>query len=145
MAGEDFRLFRETLSEVWPGLFLSGVPVSYDGFRMVVSCELYQRRSLVKPFAGLLLHVPFEDGDASSLPLGSFESVAEAVVHALKRDERVLLHCTAGLNRSALVMGFVLVRLGMTPLEAIGRMRDARSEWVLCNEAFEKFLLTEGG
>lgn len=54
-----------------------------------------------------------------------------------------LVHCQAGLNRSAVVTARALM-LGpeqMTARQAIDLLRTARSPAVLCNEAFEKWLL----
>jgi protein-tyrosine phosphatase len=147
MSEEDFGRFRETLSGLIPGLFLSGVPASYAGFPVVVSCELYQRKRLLGSIdeGSLFLHVPFEDGDARGLPLGSFDTVAEAVERSLARMERVLVHCTAGLNRGALVAAWVLVRGGFVPSaeDAVSLIRARRSEWCLCNADFLDLLLTE--
>jgi hypothetical protein len=54
-----------------------------------------------------------------------------------------LVHCQAGLNRSALVTGLALVRGGMKPAEAIALLREKRSPAVLCNSAFERWLLNQ--
>lgn len=51
-----------------------------------------------------------------------------------------LVHCQAGLNRSALIAGTVLVLQGRTPDEAIALMRERRSPAVLCNPVFEQWL-----
>jgi hypothetical protein len=52
-----------------------------------------------------------------------------------------LVHCQAGLNRSALVAGLALVRSGVAPAEAIALLRQKRSADVLFNNAFERWLL----
>jgi hypothetical protein len=52
-----------------------------------------------------------------------------------------LVHCQAGLNRSALVAGLALVRSGMAPRDAIALLRQKRSTDVLFNNAFERWLL----
>ena len=54
-----------------------------------------------------------------------------------------LVHCQAGLNRSALVAGLALVRSGMTPRDAIALLRQKRSLDVLFNKAFERWLLVQ--
>jgi protein-tyrosine phosphatase len=52
-----------------------------------------------------------------------------------------LVHCQAGLNRSALVAGLALIRSGMAPRDAIALLRQKRSSDVLFNKAFERWLL----
>jgi protein-tyrosine phosphatase len=55
-----------------------------------------------------------------------------------------LIHCQAGLNRSALVAGLALIRSGMAPRDAIALLRQKRSTEVLFNNAFERWLLQLG-
>lgn len=55
-----------------------------------------------------------------------------------------LVHCQAGLNRSGLVAATALTRREKAPLtgrEAIRLLRETRSPAVLCNPAFEAFVL----
>lgn len=58
-----------------------------------------------------------------------------------------LVHCQAGINRSALVSAYALILAGRTPDEAISLLRAQRSPTVLSNETFEGFLrsLPAGG
>lgn len=54
-----------------------------------------------------------------------------------------LVHCQAGLNRSGLVAALALIRgpEQMTGAQAIHWLRAKRSPAVLCNPAFEEFVL----
>jgi protein-tyrosine phosphatase len=62
----------------------------------------------------------------------------------LWKDGPILIHCAAGLNRSGLIMGLMLVRSGqMTAQEAIDAMRQKRSQAVLFNTTFRNWLLTQ--
>ena len=63
-------------------------------------------------------------------------------VGAVSKIGMTLVHCQAGLNRSALVAGLSLIRGGMKPKEAISLLREKRCDAVLCNLAFEKYLLS---
>jgi protein-tyrosine phosphatase len=54
-----------------------------------------------------------------------------------------LVHCQAGLNRSALVAGLSLILGGMDPAEAIKLLREKRCDAVLCNAHFERWLLEQ--
>jgi protein-tyrosine phosphatase len=48
------------------------------------------------------------------------------------------------LNRSALVAGMALILDGWKPADAIALLREKRSPAVLCNPAFEQWLLSYG-
>jgi protein-tyrosine phosphatase len=58
-----------------------------------------------------------------------------------KNGKRVLIRCQAGWNRSGLITALVLIREGYSARDAIDMQRKRRSEWVLCNEHFERWLL----
>ena len=66
------------------------------------------------------------------------------IVEAAHRDwiagSRVLIRCQAGLNRSGLVLGLVLIRAGYTPVEAIELIRQKRFHRALFNSTFERYL-----
>lgn len=55
-------------------------------------------------------------------------------------DGPLLIHCRAGLNRSALVAAYVLMRRGRSADEAISLLREKRGPEVLCNPTFETWL-----
>lgn len=62
------------------------------------------------------------------------------VVERLRAGGDVLVHCQAGLNRSALIAAATLVKLGHTPDDAVALLRRQRSPAVLCNPTFETFV-----
>lgn len=68
------------------------------------------------------------------------DNVADVAVRML-REGKTLIHCQAGLNRSNLIAALALRKLGRTSREAIDLLREKRSPVVLCNQAFERFLL----
>jgi len=59
-----------------------------------------------------------------------------------KSGKKVLIRCQAGLNRSGLVMALVLIRDGYSAVDAITLMREKRSDAVLCNQSFARWLLS---
>lgn len=63
-------------------------------------------------------------------------------VNVCAEDGPTLVHCQAGLNRSNLIAATALVRSGVfSPQAAIDLLRERRSPAILCNHAFEEFVL----
>lgn len=58
----------------------------------------------------------------------------------LLRGKRVLVTCAAGLNRSGLVVGLVLVGAGVPGERAVKAVRAARGSQALSNPSFEALL-----
>lgn len=57
-----------------------------------------------------------------------------------------LVHCQAGLNRSGLVTAAYLIAMERkSPAKAIALLREKRCDAVLCNKAFEAYLMSLGG
>lgn len=67
------------------------------------------------------------------------------VAHACVEDGPTLIHCQAGLNRSSLVAALVLIRMGLSGRKAVDLLREKRSPAVLCNKAFERYVLAHDG
>lgn len=65
-------------------------------------------------------------------------------VSAVSKIGMTLVHCQAGLNRSALIAGLSLIRDGMPPADAIRLLREQRCDAVLCNQSFERWLTQQG-
>jgi protein-tyrosine phosphatase len=87
------------------------------------------------------LTVRMIDGDVVDEEL--VRSVALAI-NECRRDGTTLVHCQAGLNRSALVTALALMTGdGMGAAEAIALLRAKRSPAVLCNRTFERWLLDQ--
>lgn len=88
------------------------------------------------------LRYPFHDGEVGKdIFARDLFFLTKYVDDELKLGKRVLVRCLAGLNRSGLINSLVLVRHGFDPLVALETVRQARSEWVLCNPDFEEWFL----
>jgi LmbE family N-acetylglucosaminyl deacetylase len=70
------------------------------------------------------LHLPTED--ARPVAGAHLDAGVAWVGAALDRGERVLIHCTYGIGRSALLACCVLVRRGLDPRQALSLVRRAR-------------------
>lgn len=85
----------------------------------------------------LYLYYPFEDDD---VPDATFINALGAFLAELHRGgHRVLLHCSMGLNRSPLVAGVVLHKLGWNGCDAVERLRERRPG-ALFNEQYSSYL-----
>lgn len=122
-----------------------------DTFDMVVS--LYQRRvrdfgtgqsdpdPLYEPGPGVNhMHYRMADSDLDAEHHNALDEMAMHVIEALDRGEKVLIRCQAGINRAALLTGLVMLQLGWSADDAIARMREVRSPFVLFNTSFGQYL-----
>lgn len=69
------------------------------------------------------------------------DEVSDLVVEALTYSGNVLVHCQAGINRSNLIAGAALIKMGRTPTEAVALLREKRSPHVLANRDFYNYLM----
>ena len=123
---------------LWQGGCINGVSLKGQ-FRHVVSLYPWERYNPDKELDSFLEVRLYDEGALPNLDQLYF--VAKWV-NQCRKTGPVLVHCQAGLNRSGLVTGLALVLDGMAPAEAIKTMRERRCPAVLCNKAFERFLLS---
>ena len=89
----------------------------------------------------LYLYYPIYDEDLPNLD--KLGAIADLAASLIRSGHRVLSHCGMGLNRSALVAGLTLCRLGMSGPDAVARLRACRPG-ALFNERFAEFLASIG-
>lgn len=138
---EDYQ----RVDEVWPRVWMSGKPVDglYQRFELAVSCEQHPRMREIYQARGVFHHYPMIDDENFPIDEQELKTTVEIIEKHYQKGHQILVHCTGGLNRSGLVLASWLQKRGLTPLEAIELLRKKRSEYVLCNEGFERFLLWE--
>lgn len=78
----------------------------------------------------------YDSADGNGPSADDVTKAALQVCQALDKGP-TLVHCQAGLNRSALIAATALWARGMNIGEAIDLLRERRSPAVLCNPAFE--------
>lgn len=83
--------------------------------------------------------VEMYDSLDGALAKDQMEALADWVNEKVKLGP-TLVHCQAGINRSAFVTGLALIRRGVPADDAIRIMREKRSDRVLSNQAFELWL-----
>jgi protein-tyrosine phosphatase len=89
------------------------------------------------------LYVYFPIYDEELPNLGKLGAVASLGAHLIENGHRVLSHCGMGYNRSALVAGSILHRLGMRGPDIVDRLRERRPG-ALFNEVFAEHLRSLG-
>lgn len=128
----DVPLISHVHEGLWQGGCMHGVVLPAD-FDLVLSLYPWEQYTLT----GKTKRHEVKLYDSLDQEVDAVDGLADLVVRQLKKDQTVLVHCQAGLNRSGLVAAVVLVKLGFTPDDAIRKLRESRCELVLSNEAFE--------
>lgn len=78
--------------------------------------------------------------DSSIIPdVGLLNRLAD-MVNEFTSKGVVLVHCSAGINRSSLVVALALIKQGQDPRTVVARLRQLRGSDVLYNETFEQWL-----
>lgn len=146
----DFPLW----SEVLPNLWLGGTD-DFDTIDHVA--DTYAERNITpKDFDAVVtlyawarpvdwmvaeMRYGFYDSDTKHIDEARLYDAVNFAHQMWKAGKKVLIRCQAGINRSGLTMGLVLMKEGYPAEEAIALMRDKRSKFVLLNHDFVKFLM----
>jgi protein-tyrosine phosphatase len=139
---EWFPLPTEPFTEVAPGLSIgSGLvqpdPADYDSV-------LTLHRSL-PAMPAPVMERRWHISDGQMPDKDDLASVVGWVIYRWVIDEdRVLIRCMQGLNRSGLVAARALIGNLVDPAEAIDQIRRTRSPYALCNPVFVAHLQSFG-
>lgn len=121
---------------LWQGGCIGGMHLP-DDFEFVVSLYPWERYEI----GPKTVRIEAELYDAAEMPDERQIRDLARIVNAFRAHGKTLVHCQAGLNRSALVSGLALVLGGMPAAQAIALLRGQRSPAVLSNKVFEDWLL----
>jgi protein-tyrosine phosphatase len=88
-----------------------------------------------------LLYIYFPIDDAELPDLDKLHAVAKLGATLVTQGHKVLTHCALGFNRSALIVGLILMHLGITGEEAVALLRRKRAG-ALFNPIFATYLCT---
>lgn len=134
------RLYVDLISHIQDNLYvggcINGIELG-DFFGHIFSMYAWERYSFSDDtkFHEVVMY------DNGVVDVEAVNKYSKLIVDALDTGENVLVHCQAGINRSNLLSGAALVRMGHTPEDAIALLRNGRSNLVLANGVFEEFLL----
>ncbi len=152
MFNEDAQLYSEILPALWQGgtedddSIYHGqkrLPTISDPrpFDAVVSLCAYTQPVgwLTKEF-----RYAFADGPVEPDVYEEVERIADWAYLEWKSGSRVLIRCQAGLNRSGLVTGLVLLRDNLPIDEILKLIRSKRGPYALSNNHFMDYLVKWG-
>lgn len=108
----------------------------------VVSLAPWWRYKNMEDVRKSYLEVKMYDSKDGILPE---KQIGQIVSWAMKCVEEgpTLIHCQAGLNRSSFIAALTLIGVyGFSGREAVDLLREKRSPAVLCNKAFENYVLS---
>ena len=129
---DDSRLYVSSTIDDWTVLQQLAISVVVD-----LECTLDQGIP-ARPGGILYVYFPFEDTQLPDTDM--LDASAEFATHLLKSGFRVLVHCGPGLNRSPLLAGLVLHRLGWSASAAVERLRERRPG-ALFNDEYYDYLM----
>lgn len=131
----DVPYISQITGNLWTGGCTNGLilPEHIEHVISLYPWEAYTVRHAVRSALSVVMY------DSEDQGFGQVDAIA-AWVNACRGDGPTLVHCQAGLNRSALVAARALTLGGMHSLDAVALMRLKRSPAVLCNEAFVTWL-----
>lgn len=130
---DEGRLFISPVISDWQIVSSYGVDTVIDlegGIDECIPCV---------PNGCLYVYFPIYDEDLPNLE--KLEAVVSLGAHLVRSGHRVLSHCGMGFNRSALVAGRILHRLGMPGPVVVERLRERRPG-ALFNEVFAEHIRT---
>ncbi len=118
------------MQQVLPNLYISDAPSTRDlpsdhDFDEVVTLGYFDSMGYSRPEASTTNdEFVFPDGPHE---YDTFEAAVEYVLAALDRDEKVLVHCQAGVSRSGGVCSVVVAEeAGKSLAEALAHVQEAR-------------------
>jgi len=134
----DVPLISHIEGNLWMGGCIGGVRLD-DDFKHVVSLYPWEQYSLTR----FTDRAEFQLYDGADIPDERLLGRAVRYTNRCLEDGKTLVHCQAGLNRSGLISALSLIERGWSPGHAIQLLRAKRHDLVLCNKAFEEYLLEQ--
>ncbi len=128
---DEARLFISPAIREWSPVAALGIDTVFDMDGGLDECIP------TTPEGCLYIYFPIYDEDLP--PLTRLHAVATLGADLIKGGHRVLSHCGLGFNRSALVAGMIMHKLGTPGHHAVERIRSRRPG-ALFNDVFAEYL-----
>jgi protein-tyrosine phosphatase len=136
---------RMVIAEIIPGLYQSSKfnPKDFSTLKQLKITAIIDLQGEVDALPKFVTpedynYWPIHD-DNYLPPLSELNGVAQWGVLKLSRGKNLLVHCTAGHNRSGLVNGVILVKLGYTGKAASALIRS-KMPGALANPVFREYV-----
>lgn len=139
---ESSKIFTDASGgELWMG----GSPYTLpkEKWNVLVSLEATPSPAILHSVRHEGIHVWHPIFDNVLVDEHAIRSISALVADRVEMGNRVLVHCSAGLNRSGLVVARSLIFMGYEPLDAISLIRAKRSPSALFNTDYENWLRKE--
>lgn len=131
---------NEIVDNLWIGAQPRDPYESIQDFKYVICCNGMPYYN-IKPWQ-IVVVAPFDDCHA--LPPEDFLDKLATLASEYAYEGKTLVHCLAGINRSAMVTALALVKRGFSGKEAIDLVRLKRGSCLLSNEVFEEYVASKG-
>jgi hypothetical protein len=132
---------NEIIPGIWQGSAPEPGPLVGRRFAVLVLCaEEYQPEAGRFPGCKRVLRAELDDAEPTPRELAEALRAAQHVVKYYRRGWPTLVTCAQGLNRSGLVSGLAMRRLGVPGPATVQLIRRARGEFALSNSAFRRIV-----
>jgi protein-tyrosine phosphatase len=114
----ELRLVTEPISRICPGLFVSGIDAAQDkrllfehGINAVLSVNDCETEYVANYSKSNIRYLYLRTRDHGDFPIEKhFDAAYKFVIDAIESGENVLVHCAAGMSRSATIAMYILMR-----------------------------------
>lgn len=125
--------------EIIPGLWLGSYPRDSASSYTRVFCVTDAGFGPMYGDTQVVIRCPLKD-TVRMPPIDTIENLAEMVNDAVEAGHKTLVHCTAGINRSSLIVALALIKRGWKGRDAVDHLRKVRGPVVLMNDTFSEWL-----
>jgi len=120
-------------------LWWGGQPQDINDYKYVIAVNHLPKYHINE--GTLVIVAPLQDG--YKIPDVTMLHRLADMVNEYSALGKTYVHCTAGINRSSLIVALALIKRGGNPRDVVKLLRQVRGSDVLSNEVFEQWLYEE--